>query len=164
MAARLNGDRYTIELAREAVAELAPRELPLFAAAAEAFDSRAAPTRESDTTLGFGVAEAAGFLSPILLHAASKAVEYVLSQVASASSSAAQSVLRRMWTRFMRALGVTRKTNATIPPLTVEQLGRAREVMLDALKAYRGAETDRVRMADVLVGRLALMSQRPASG
>jgi len=163
MTNRSQEHAYAVALARAAVSELAPGELPMFGAAADAFDARAYRRSQADTTLGFGVGDAAAFLSPVVLLAASKAVEYALSQVESAATAAAHGLLKRAWVKLMRRLGYGAKPSATIPALSTEQLARARAVMLEALDGYRVLDEDRGRMADVLIGRLALMAQQPAN-
>jgi hypothetical protein len=67
------------------VAELAPGELPLFGAMSRAFfadPKRARPTRSgADEVLGFGLGEAAGFLTPVVLSAACQVGLYLTEEL-----------------------------------------------------------------------------------
>src|SRR5215831_21424831 len=66
------------ELARDLVGAIAPEELPLFAAMSKAWfaDPARVQMNQGDDVLAFGVAEAAALLSPVLLAAATHALDY----------------------------------------------------------------------------------------
>jgi len=64
-------DQLVSELARNLVANTAPQELPLFRPVSEAYfkdpDGTLKGQPGKDETLGFGVGEAATFITPIVL-------------------------------------------------------------------------------------------------
>jgi hypothetical protein len=65
-------------LAQAVVADLAPQELPLFGPMSRAWFANPDRVRDgpaTDDTLGFGVAEAATLLTPVILAVASRVVE-----------------------------------------------------------------------------------------
>jgi hypothetical protein len=69
-------------LARELVRNVAPQELPLFEAVTEAYFAKNATEvtkarGSSEETLGFGLGEIGGFLTPVALFVATSVVDFL---------------------------------------------------------------------------------------
>ena len=94
------------ELGRVLVAELAPGELPLFGAMSRAFfadPKRTRPTRSGgDDVLGFGAAEAAGLLTPVVLSAACQVALYLTEELWKAVTKKAADIVAEEVKRLFR--------------------------------------------------------------
>jgi hypothetical protein len=157
MAAPPADPELTVELARSAVAEIAPEELPLFAATSAAYrrDPGAIDgARGRDEVLGFG-AETAAALAPVALSVAGAVVEFVAGQVMEAVKGEAAGAIQRAVKRLFR-LGGDEDEQADPPPrLSAEQLQQVRAVALERAKALQLPARKAELLADALVGRLA---------
>src|SRR6516165_7569984 len=130
-----HNERLEAELGRVLVAQLAPAELPLFGAMSRAFfadPKRARPTSSGgDEILAFGVAEAAGLLTPAVLTAACEVALYLTKEVGKAFAK----------------VGVDS---------VVEQVKRLFQMAFDTARQFKLSNAKASLLADALVGHFAL--------
>lgn len=165
------GDRVVRDVVRDVVAEVAPEELVIVEGLTRFDDGtvvrRLAGSGRRRDPLGFGVAEIAALVTPVvwlvLDEAAKRAVDSAVDGAAKGAKALLHKVLRR------------RSAPVTVPVLTREQLGEVRRRVLETA-AQRGLGQDRATaIADAVIARLALAeggddtessaaSDRPADG
>ena len=151
----------TTNLAQMVIEQLAPQELPLFRAVSEAFfqnpDAAMRSQAGIDEMLGFGVGEATLFLTPTVLIAAQKLVEFAME----AAKEPIKQGIGDLITRMLVKVGVVRKPDvaATIQPLTPSQLAQARQLTIETLHQYNFPKDKSDLVADALIGKLALATQ-----
>lgn len=146
------------EFGRLLVDQLAPEELPLFGAISRAFfaDPKRArtPRGGGDEILGFGLAEAAGLLTPAVLAAASQLVLYFTEEVGKASAKAGADFAVEEVKRLFR-----REPTAT--KLNDAQLAEIRAIALDTARQFKLSNARAAMLADALVGHFLPGSSAP---
>ena len=146
-------ERLEAELGRVLVAQLAPAELPLFGAMSRAFfadPKRARPTGSGgDDILAFGVAEAAGLLTPAVLTAACEVALYLTKEVGKAFAKVGvDSVVEQVKRLFRREPTAVRLDGA--------QLAQIRQMAFDTARQFKLSNAKASLLADALVGHFAL--------
>ena len=149
--------RLEAELGRVLVAQLAPEELPLFGAISRAFfadPQRAKPTRGGgDELLGFGIAEAAGLMTPAVLAAACHVALYLTEELGKAFAKAGvDSALEQVKRLFRR--------EPTAVKLDEAQLAQIRTMALDTTRQLKLSNAKALLLADTLVSHFASRSSR----
>ena len=151
----------TVILARHAVEEVAPEELPLFHPTTEAWlDRRAAATRDTDEMLGFGVDAATAealFVTPVALEVAKAASGYAIAVIKSAWKEQAKPRIRSFTRRLLGPEAVAEADAAADEPVvfTAEQLAEIREQAIQTARRA-GIKGDRASLlADAIVGAIA---------
>jgi hypothetical protein len=142
-------ERLELELARAVVATLAPAELPLFPAVAQSFEADRAGKglrRGGDDMLGFGVSEAATFLTPIVLLAAKEVVGYLAAEV---GKNAAKVAVTEIMVRLQRLL----RREALDGGLSPSQLAEIRARIKALAYANKLPKTKAEALADEFVKR-----------
>ncbi|MGV9654461.1 hypothetical protein [Streptomyces sp. NPDC003554] len=149
-----------IRLARQAVAELAPDELPLFDVTCAAYfaDPRKAGRRRgSDDMLGFGVEAAVTAITTGALAASSEVAKIFMAQAAEGAATAvregAESAVRRLKARLR---GRPEPVAAQVTPMTRSQLADVRRVAYERVLAVGIPEDTANLVADAVVGRLSI--------
>jgi len=153
-------DEVAAELARRAIAQAAPEELPLFRATSKAYfdDPRKALAAGAgrDEMLGFGADAALLLLTPAAIDVAKYIVTFVVTHLRSAAEREAGSTLDRavehVFARFVDKDGAEKHA---APKLTAEQLDEVRRVAHDRARALDLPEPKAALLADALVGGLA---------
>jgi hypothetical protein len=154
----VDDEQLTTYLARHAVREIAPQEMPLFRANAEAYfkdPQRAlAGSRSGDDMLGFGGGVEVVLLTPVALAVAREVARFVLGEFAKVVAKEAVGQAREVVTSFLA--GKSGGAASTPPPLTHAQLEAVHDVAYTAALRLLLPE-DRARvLADSTVGALAL--------
>lgn len=142
-------DEIVGSLGRELVSDLAPEELPLFPSLLSQFQGakRSRGGRSSDDqVLGFGAAEALTMLTPVILSFASCFWQALVAEVAQSST---HGVLE-----YVKA-HLPRRREATLPPLTTDQLKLIRTVAEREAHRLDIPEGQAGLLADAMVGLLA---------
>jgi hypothetical protein len=114
-------------LGHEIVADLAPRELPLFEPISQAWFENPARVRSgtgSDEPLGFGLGEFSTYMTPVILTVATRVVEVLAKDIGHALVNATADRIAEL----IRAWLIHKK-----PALTSEQIVHIREAVLDAM-------------------------------
>lgn len=174
MSAPTIDDALVAALARPAVAETAPEELPLFRATSEAYfhDPGSLTTKGSrDEMLGFGVDAAMVLVTPIALSVARDVLNFVIEQVRAQSREHGKDAIDRLTDRLLRrsskpavqpeGQAATPATPAgpapepEAPDLTKEQLEEVREFALEKAKQFELPPEKAKLLAESLVGSLA---------
>jgi hypothetical protein len=156
------------EIARGAIARVAPQELPIFRVQSDAYFrspeaalNRAAASRAKDKALGFGVTEAMTLLTPVALAVAAGVVSFLLEiaheSVKSEASDALGKAVRGLLKR--NAADATAKPADQTSALTAEQLALVRQTALDKALQLELPESQASLLADAVAGSLAF---RPA--
>jgi hypothetical protein len=152
------------ELARAAVAEAAPQELPLFAVTAEAYFERphavdAAPD-DPDDLLGFGGAADLTMLTPVALAAASAVIQFIIAEAGKATRKEAEGAIGDGVAAIFKKLphiGSTEPVAAQmLPTFTTAQLAEVREVAFEKCRELRLPVNRANLVADAMVGSLTL--------
>jgi hypothetical protein len=132
-----------VELARTAVTELAPEELPVFDPVSERCardpERGLAIGRARDDILGFGVDVALPLLTPVAVAVAAEVLREVAVRTAAARRRRARSVVE-----------------GPAPRLTPEQLAEIHAVALRKARAARLSEPRATALADAVVAALAI--------
>jgi hypothetical protein len=159
------GDALVAQLARSAVAETAPEELPLFRATSEAyFEDPAALERggPGDELLGFGVDAALVLVTPVALSVARDVLNFVLEQVREQAREHGKDAIDRFADRLLRRTKTDGEGEAPPEqpggepaPLSDEQLEQVRALAVEKATQLK-LSPDRAELhADSLVGSLA---------
>jgi hypothetical protein len=161
------------QLARAAVAQAAPEELPLFRATSEAyFKDPAALERQAsgDDLLGFGVADALVLVTPIALSVAREVLDFVVDEVGAHARETGRDVIDRLADRLLRrgdrdaqvGDGAERggdmaaSAAADVLSLTDEQLRQVRALAVEKAQQLALPPEQANLLADSLVGSLAI--------
>jgi hypothetical protein len=140
------------DVVRDVVAEVEPQELPLVDALFE-FDDVTVIRRlhgrgRRPDPLGFGVGEVVALATPVVWLAVNQLAGKLADSAVDAAAKRTTTVLRRVFRRPAAP--------ATVPPLTREQVGEVRRLVLE-VAAQRGVSTRRAtELADAVAVRLAL--------
>jgi hypothetical protein len=145
-----------IDLAHDALTQVAPQELALFAVTSSAYraDPGAVAPSSRDEMLGFG-AEAITALTPVMLSVAGAVASYVLAQVRAVAQAESESAIRGMVRKLFR-LSANGDGGPAPPALTSDQLRLVRDIALDRARALKVPDDEAVLLAEALVGRLAV--------
>jgi hypothetical protein len=149
-----------VALARHAVRQVAPQEMPLFRANSKAFlkDPTKAfqPKQSGDDPLGFGAGAEALLLTPAVLAVASEVAKFVISEITKATVKHTASGASETIGRLVARIGRGEPTPSGPPPLTRQQLAEVREVAYATAVRLLVSEDQAQLLADSTVGALAL--------
>jgi hypothetical protein len=154
-------DALVAQLARSAVSQAAPEELPLFRATSEAYfeDPTALERRKSgDEMLGFGVEAAVVLVTPVALNVAKDVLNFVLEQVREQAREHGKEAIERFTDRLLKRGGQPGSEGAApaeTPELTEAQLEQVRALALEKAQQLKLAPDKAELLADSLVGSLA---------
>ena len=153
------GHKLIKELAKDIVVEVAPEEMDLFdELVMDYFEDPTPPDQtrsEKDDPLGFGIEETLIAVTPAATAVANIVVNYLLTELIKVIDSERTEVVKA---KLKALFGSKSKDKAKPTPLTKEQLEIVRKLALtQAIKFGIGPEKAE-RMADALIGSLALDS------
>jgi hypothetical protein len=153
------GRAFIAEVSKNVVSQVAPEELDLFDdLVQEYFDDPTPPDPEeaaSDDALGFGLGGALVAATPAVAAMANVVLGFLLTEVINIAKDQAGG----MAVEKLRAHFSTRGESGTgSPPLTTEQLVKVKQLASDQAKAFGMDDDEARKMADALVGSLALSS------
>ena len=162
MSAPTVDDQLVAELARSAVSQTAPEELPLFRATSEAYfqnPEALAAQRSGDEMLGFGVDAALVLVTPVALAVSRGVLNFVIEEVRAQARDHGKEVIDRLVARLLHR-GAKPETPAPAsepdaPDLTEEQLEEIRALALEKARQLKLAPDKAELLADSLVGSLA---------
>lgn len=149
------------DVARDVLSEIAPQEMPIFAATSRAYfadpDAALKKIRSTDDVLGFGMDALTILLTPAVLHIVSEVFEFLV-RVAKKSTEDGLAkeipqLIRAMFTRF-------RGSEPDVPSvLTREQLGLIHgNVLLAARKLHLPADKAQ-SLANAITAQLVLAKE-----
>jgi hypothetical protein len=163
------------EVAKDAVAQLSPQELPLFVASSRAFfkDPDAIQVDGKDEMIGFGVGEAAGMITPVVLAVTLEVVRSVGEQIKETLKEESGG-LTAAWVRLVfkkyrpsqkeeqvsgrteiQAESPKPKVASDLPvPLTPQQLAAVRQAAQKKARQLKLPEAKARILADAIVGGL----------
>jgi hypothetical protein len=161
-------DALVAQLARSAVSEAAPEELPLFRATSKAYFEDPDALRKQgsgDQMLGFGVEAAVVLVTPVALDVARDVLNFVLAQVREQAREHGKEAIERFTDRLLDHVSGGKEkeaetaapagAGAATPELTDEQLEQVRALALEKAAQLRLAPDKAELLADSLVGSLA---------
>jgi hypothetical protein len=138
------------DLARDLVGAIAPGELPLFGAMSKAWfaDRARVQTKQGDDILAFGAAETAALLSPVLLAAATQALNYAGQELGRNVASASLTWLRAQLRHLFHGehSGVS---------LDAQQIAKLRAITLETARRYRIPKEKAEQIANAVMARFA---------
>lgn len=148
-------------LARGAVAQVAPSELPLFSAVSKAYaqdpERVVRATEAKDEMLGFGVLAAAPLLTPIVIAVAEYVLRFVGSELLKAAKNEGSGAIGKVVHQFAaRVMGPGENPPPTAAHLTPQQLADIRAVAVERAVALKLSAEKAEQLADSLVATLAL--------
>ena len=158
MSAVPSDDALVEALARSAVEQVAPEELPLFRATSEAYfadPSSLEQGRSRDDMLGFGVDAALVLVSPVALQVAKEVIGFVVAQFREAAAEEGEGAIKRLVARLVHRDEDKEKDDGPVPELTDQQLEQVRTLALEKARSLRLSDTKATLLADSLVGSLA---------
>ncbi len=140
------------DVVHDVVVTIAPEELPLIAELNRHDDAvvvrRLGSRRRSRTPLGFGLTDLAALTTPVAWLALNQAEQQIVGHAVDGVAKGIRAVLAKVFRR--------RAPSVTIPPLTTEQLGQVRRLVLE-MGMQRGLGEKRASViADAVVARLVL--------
>jgi hypothetical protein len=151
-------DALVEALARSAVEQVAPEELPLFRATSEAYfadPSSLEQGRSRDDMLGFGVDAALVLVSPVALQVAKEVIGFVVAQFREAAAEEGEGAIKRLVARLVHRDTEETSDDEPVPELTDEQLEQVRTLALEKARSLRLSDSKATLLADSLVGSLA---------
>jgi hypothetical protein len=159
MRERTVEDALVEQLARSAVTQAAPEELPLFRPTSEAYfddPESLGKTGSGDRVLGFGVEAAAVLVTPVALTVARDVLNFIVEQVRGRARETGRDIFDRLADRL---LGRGGERNEPDDPadreLTDEQLEQVRTLALEKARLLKLSPEKAQLLADSLVGSLA---------
>jgi hypothetical protein len=159
MSGAVVDDSLVAELARSAVEQTAPEELPLFRPTSEAFfqDPDAVPRSGGrDELLGFGVDAAVVLVTPVALSVARDVARFVADQVRSRLADEGEGAIQRALDRiFKRGEAAQAPAPDEEPELSDAELEQVHAIALEKAKQLRLSPERAGLLADAIVGGLA---------
>jgi hypothetical protein len=145
------------DIAHELIAQIAPRELPLFGPASAAFfnpDSKPVPpSTPRDEMLGFGPDTAITFLTPVVLALTTEAVKFLMEKVKESIKEASGELI----TKWVKKIFNTEERAKNTPlALSREELVQLRQLMVETAKHLRLPNDKTELLVNTIVGQLAL--------
>jgi len=148
-------DSAALALARSTVERAAPEEMPIFAAASEAYLEGGDSGRGgSDDVLGFGVEAAVILLTPIAIEVAKDVLGYLKEQVTELASKKGREGVDALIARLGGG-GKEPKDGDDEPELSKEELELVRTRAIQKAKQLKLSDDRATLLADSLVGSLA---------
>jgi DNA replicative helicase MCM subunit Mcm2 (Cdc46/Mcm family) len=160
MEDRMN-EQLVSEFAKDILGELAPQEKALFKPISEAYfknpEKVLAAQQGKDELLGFGAAEAAALITPIVLAVSTEVVQFLFQEARKAVQSESSSLINETVKSWFGKLQPEEKekTSPPPPPLTPEQLEQVRKIAIKKARLLKLSETNTKLLADAIVGGLA---------
>jgi hypothetical protein len=156
-------DQVVSALARDVVAHVAPQELPLFQPVSEEYfkDPEKAVKGQigKDEALGFGVVEAATFVTPIVLSVLTDVLKYlgehVLQTVKEEGSGLASDEVKHLFQKFRSGSSGAGKISKLPTP---EQVAQVRRLAFEKARQLQLTTAKAALLADSIAGSLALAS------
>jgi hypothetical protein len=138
------------DLARDLVGAIAPEELPLFGPMSKAWfaDPARVQNKQGDDVLAFGVAETAALLSPVLLAAATQALNYAGKELGRNVTRASLAWLREQLRHLFQG------ENSAVS-LNAQQIAKLRSITLETARRYRIPKEKAKQIADAVTARFA---------
>jgi hypothetical protein len=146
------------EVARDVLSEVAPQEMPIFAAASRAYfadpDAALRQLRSKDNVLGFGVEALTVLLTPVVLQILSEVFEFLMGAAEKAFKDGVTNelseVVKAMFKKF-------HPTDSNIPSiLTKEQIGLIHGNVLLAADKLRLPADEAQSLANAITAQLVL--------
>jgi hypothetical protein len=160
----LTKNQLIADLAQDVVTEIAPQELTMFRMQSEAYfrdpEEALKPQTGKDDMLGFGIGDAASFMTPAVLAATTIVFNFVVAAVTESTQEEAKDFIGEAVQSMFKKLRPDEKKEGKEEALalTPEQLKKIRElVVTQALQLGLSRKTS-VTLADSLIGRLAVSS------
>ncbi|HJS20075.1 MAG TPA: hypothetical protein VJ785_15110 [Anaerolineales bacterium] len=151
-------EQLVSEFAKDLLGELAPQEKALFKPMSEAYfrdpGKVLAAQQGKDELLGFGAAEAATLITPIVLAVSTEVVHFLFQEARKAIQSESSSLINETVKSWFSKLQPKEKEESP-PPLTQEQLEQVREIAIKKARQLKLSEKNTKLLADAIVGGLA---------
>ena len=152
------------EVARAQVAQVAPHELALFRPTSEAYFRRPQeaqrPQARDDTMLGFGVATAVSFLTPVVLSVTSEVVSFLAAEVRKRlkdeSAAAVNDAVKRLFKSFRTGDAGSAAQEPQRVELSHGELVKVRQLAFEKARVFNLDEAQANLLADSLAGSLAI--------
>ncbi|MFN8384646.1 MAG: hypothetical protein U0V02_22115 [Anaerolineales bacterium] len=150
--------QFIADVALGVIKEIAPQETPIFKAASEAYfkdPSKATSQNErKDQVLGFGIAEASSFITPMALAVTSEVVTFLISEVKKSLEKESLGVIdNAVKSLFKRFRPHEKKPAITLTP---EQLKEVHKIAHAKALALKLSSARAEQLADSLVCELAI--------
>lgn len=151
-------DQLVSAVSRDLVSALAPSEVPMFRANSSAYftdpDKALKPRDPGAEMLGFGLGEAAMYLTPVILAAVKAVVDFAISEFGKAARAQGEAAISAWVKGLFKRLQPAAAAPAAQAPLSREPLQRLRQVAFNKARNFVD-EAQANRLADEVIGQLA---------
>jgi hypothetical protein len=159
MEDRIN-EQLVSELAKDILVDLAPQEKALFKPISEAYfkdpENVLAAQQGKDELLGFGAAEAATLITPIVLAVSTEVIQFLFEEARKALQSESSTLISQTVKSWFGKLQPNQEQKTPTPaPLTPEQLEQVRKIAIKKARQLKLSEKNTKLLADAIVGGLA---------
>jgi hypothetical protein len=153
------------EISKRVVNQIAPEELDLFdELVLEYFQNPSLPdelSKQKDNPLGFGLGETLIAISPAAAAMVNAVLSYLMTEVLKTAQDESAELIKKKVKELFNPekdndSAFVHKNKKDIPPLTKEQLEQVRKLAIKQAMAFKVAPDKAQRMADSLIGTLAL--------
>jgi hypothetical protein len=150
------------DLSRDMVVMTAPEELPLFQGISTAYASNPKQTLQGqkprDEDLGFGLAEAAILLTPVVLDTMKDVVLFLADEIAKSVKDESAEVVSSGVKKLFKKYALADSSASQTPALTHGQLSQVRQIVLEKARLLALPEEQAGLLADSIVGSLVAAS------
>ena len=158
------GRKLVQEISRGIVDQIAPEELDLFDDLVLEYLQNPAPPnlspKQKDDPLGFGLSETLVAVSPAAAAMVSAALNYLMTEVIKATQDESADLIKKkikaLFNPEKEDIAPAHKKSKDISPLTKEQLEQVRKLAIKQAIVFKIAPDKAQKMADSLIGSLAL--------
>lgn len=154
-------NQLVTDLGRDLISQIAPQEIPIFRANSEAYFKDPQKTLSArvgkDEALGFGIGEAAAFLTPIALAVITEVVKFLAEEVKKSLATETSSVINEMVKKLFKRFHPAEKKEAS-QALTKQQIEQIRQLSFAKARQLNLTEGQANLLADTLVASLVTAS------
>jgi hypothetical protein len=148
------------DIAHELIAEIAPRELPLFRPTSEAFINNLGrglnPRNATDEMLGFGLDTAIAFLTPVVLALTTEVVKFLAEKAKESIKEASGELITKIIKGVFNRIPPTGQDKSTPLVLSREELVQLRQLMVETARHLRLPKEKTGLLVNAIMGRLAV--------
>ena len=147
------------DIAHELIAQIAPRELPMFRPTCEAYfeDPEKIFEAPKDNRLGFGLDTAIAFLTPVVLAVTTGVVKFLAEKVKESLKEASAELVAKLVKKMFNGRPLPAEGDKNKPlALSHEELAQLRQLMVEMAKRLRLSKDQTELLVSAVVGRLAI--------
>ena len=149
------------DIAHELIADIAPRELPLFHLTSEVYiknlDRGDEPPEPTDEMLGFGLDAATTYLTPVVLALTTEVVTFLAKKAKESIKEESGELVTKFVKEMFKGVPPTEERDKKTPlALSREELVQLRQLMVETAKHLRLPKDKTELLVNAVVGSLAI--------